>query len=53
MHFTGYFFSLKFVGIVISSSYNFITSWQIMVESSIILAKHFPFSQLHIAGFQT
>ena len=47
------FFSLKFVGIVfISSSYNFITSSYLITESSIILAKYFPFSQLHVAGFQ-
>ena len=39
------FFSLKFVGIVfVSSLYDFITSSQIIVESSIILAKYFPFS---------
>ena len=47
-------FSLKFVGIVfISSLYDSITSWQIIAESSIILAKYFPFSQLHVAGLQT
>ena len=52
--FTGYFLSLKFVGIVyISSSYDFITSSQILAESSIILAKYFSFSQLHVTGFQT
>ena len=42
------FFSLKFVGIVfISSSYDFITLSQIIVESSIILSKYFPFLQIH------
>ena len=47
-------FLMKFVGIVfISSSYDFITSSQIIAESSIILAKYFPFLQLHVAGFQT
>ena len=47
-------FLMKFVGIVfISSSYDFITSSQIIAESSIILAKYFPFSQLHVTGFQT
>ena len=46
-------FSLKFVGIVfISSSYNSITSPQIIVKLSIILAKYFKFSQIHVAGFQ-
>ena len=48
------FFSLRFVRIVfISSSYDSITSSQIIAESSIILAKNFPFSQIHEAGFQT
>ena len=36
-----------------SSSYDFITSSQIITESSIILAKYFPFQQIHVAGFQT
>ena len=43
-----YFFSLKFI----SSSYESITSSHVITESSIILAKYFPFSQLHVAGFQ-
>ena len=48
------FFSLKFVGIVfISSSRDSITSTQIIAESSTILAKYFPFLQMHVAGFQT
>ena len=47
------FFSLKFVGIVsVSSSYDSITSSHI-AELSIILAKYFPFSQKHAAGFET
>ena len=33
-------------------SYDFITSSHIIAESFIILAKYFPFSQLHIEGFQ-
>ena len=36
-------FSFKFIGI----------ASHIIAESSIILAKYFPFSQLHVAGFQT
>ena len=47
------FFSLKFVGIVsVSSFYGFTISSQVIVESTIVLAKYFPFSQLHVAGFQ-
>ena len=46
--FTECFVSLTFV----SPSYDIITSSQIIAESSIILAKYFPFSQLHVAGFQ-
>ena len=46
--FTGCFFSLKFV----SSSYDSIISSHIIAESSIILAKYFPFSQLHVAVYQ-
>ena len=30
-----------------------IISSQIIAESSVILACNFPFSQLHVAGFQT
>ena len=37
---------------VVRLSYNFITSSQIIAESSIIIAKYFLFSQLHVAGFQ-
>ena len=48
------FFSLKFVRIVfISSLYNSITLSQIIPKSSIIFAKYFPFSELHVAAFQT
>ena len=36
-----------------SSSYNLLTSLQIIAESSIKLAKYSPFSQLHLLGFQT
>ena len=46
-------FSFKFVGIVfISLSYGSITSPHIIVELSIILAKYFQCSQLHVAGFE-
>ena len=52
--FTGSSFLLKFVGIAfVSSSNAFITSSQIIAQSSIILANYFPFSQPHIAGIQT
>ena len=49
--------SLKFVGTVsVSSPYDLasasIISSHIIPELSIILAKHLPFSQLHVAGFQ-
>ena len=43
------FFSLKFVGIVFVSS---VISSQAITESLIIIAKYFPFLQLHVAGFQ-
>ena len=47
------FSSLKFVGIVfVSQSHDTIISSYIVVESSIILVKCFPFSQLNIEGFQ-
>ena len=54
------FFSLKFVGIVFVSSSSFrlslvsksITSSQIIAESSVILAKYFQFSQIHLLGLQ-
>ena len=39
-------FSLKFV-----SSASIISS-QVITKSSIILAKHLPFSQIQVAGFQ-
>ena len=42
-------FSLKLVGTVFVSS--MISSHEI-TESSIILAKYFPFSQLHVLGLQ-
>ena len=46
-------FSLKFVGFVFaSSSYDSIISSRVIAESSIIFAKYFPFSQLHIEGFK-
>ena len=35
-----------------SSLYDSITSSHIIAESSIILAKYFPLSQLHVVGFQ-
>ena len=41
-------FSLELV----SSSYDSIISSHVITESSIILAKYFPFSQLHVEGFQ-
>ena len=48
------FFSLKFVVIVfVSSLHDSITLSHITAEPSRILAKHFQFSQLHVAGFQT
>ena len=37
------------VGIVFVS---FVISSQVITESSTILAKYLPFSQLHVAGFQ-
>ena len=47
------FFSLKVFGIVfISSSYDSITSSHV-ITVTIILAKYFPFSQIHVLGFQT
>ena len=51
------FFSLKFVSsndlAAASSLYDSIISSHVIAESSIILAKYFSFSQLHVAGFQT
>ena len=46
--FTVYFFLLRFVGNVFASS---IISSHVIAESYTILAKYFPFSQLHIVGF--
>ena len=47
------FFVLKFVVLAfVSSSYDSIISSHVITKSSIILAKYFPFSQLHVAGFQ-
>ena len=46
--FTDCFFSLKFVGIVFVSS---IILLHETTESSIILVKYLPFSQLHVTGF--
>ena len=49
-----YFLSIKNVGIVfIPSSYDFITSLQLILKSFITLAKYFPLLQLLVAGFQT
>ena len=44
-------FSLKFVGMVSFSSASIISS-RVIIESSMVLAKYLPFSQLHVAGFQ-
>ena len=49
LHLQADFFLLKFV----SLSYESTTSSHIIAESFIILAKYFPFSQIHVAGFQT
>ena len=47
-------FLLKLVGIAfVSSSYDSVNSSHVFTESSIMLAKYFPFSQLHVAGFET
>ena len=48
--FTGSFTHLKFIGIVFVSTS--IISSRVIPESTIILAQYFPFSQLHVAGFQ-
>ena len=45
------FFSLKFVETIFVSSSSIISS-NIITESSIIIAKYLPFSQLHVAGFE-
>ena len=44
-------FSLKFVGMVSFSSASIISS-RVIIESSMVLVKYLPFSQLHVAGFQ-
>ena len=44
------FFSLKFVATVVNSSSIILSD--VITESSISLAKCFPFSILHVAGFQ-
>ena len=46
-----FFFSLTFVVTVFVSTVSIIYS-NIINESSIILAKYLPFSQLHVARFQ-
>ena len=46
-----FFFSLTFVVTVFVSTVSIIYS-NIITESSIILAKYLPFSQLHVARFQ-
>ena len=51
------FFSLQFVGIVfVSSSFDLVSasiiSSHVITELTVILAKYFPFSQLHIEEFQ-
>ena len=58
MCFTDCFFSLKvvtkfaFVSLSYDLSSALIISLHVITESSIIHAKHLPFSQLHVAGFQ-
>ena len=47
------FYRLLFVLKLVSSSYDSIPLSQIIAESSIIIVKFIPFSQLHAAGFQT
>ena len=47
------FFSSKFVGTVfVSLSYDPISSSCKITESSIVLAKYFPFSKQRLLGFQ-
>ena len=54
LHFTDYFLFIKICwNSFVSSSYDSITSSQIITESSVVHAKYFPFSQLHVSGFQT
>ena len=67
LHFTNLFsFSLKFVGTdFVASSFDLalvamvfdhlssiISSSHVITELSVILAKYFPFLQLHVEGFQ-
>ena len=66
LHFTNLFsFSLKFVGTdFVASSFDLalvamvfdhlssIISSHVITELSVILAKYFPFLQLHVEGFQ-
>ena len=47
-----FFFSLQFVSSFYDLSSALIISSHIITESSIKLAKHLPFSQPHVAGFQ-
>ena len=51
LRFTGYYLFIKIFIKKFFIEY-FITSSQIIVESSVILAKYFQFSQLHVAGLQ-
>ena len=45
---------VKYINFVLyKPSHDFTTLSRIIAESFIILAKFFPFSQLHVAGFQT
>ena len=46
-------FPLKFVeNVFVYWTSESIISAHVITESSLILAKYFPFSQLHVAGFQ-
>ena len=46
-------FLLKFVGIVsVSSSFVSVVSSHVIAKTSVILAKSFPFSQIHVPGLQ-
>ena len=47
--FLGCFFLLKFFATVFVY---FIISSHVITESSLILAKYLPFSQVHVVGFQ-
>ena len=52
-YFTGYLFSVKFVGIVFTGTVSVTStiSSQIVNESPIILSKYVVFSQVHVLGF--